>query len=125
MLTRTTQRTLTFTHPLVLKDIGRTLPAGRYVVVTEEELVEDLSFPVYRRTSTTLLVPLPSLFVSSVEMLTVHPRDLQASLDQDAAMRQPSAGAHVHSGRWTSTISEREPESRAEPDGPTVHGSTI
>jgi hypothetical protein len=84
------RNTLTFTGPFLLKNVDRTLPAGKYEVVTDEELIEGLSFPVYRRISTMILVPAPSLFGSPVEMLTVDPRDLQASLDRDAAMHQPS-----------------------------------
>ena len=39
------QETLTFKHPFSLKDdVG----AGQYEVV-DEELIEELSFPVYRR----------------------------------------------------------------------------
>jgi hypothetical protein len=105
MLTRTTRKTLIFTHPFMLRGVQRTLPAGRYEVITEEELIEGLSFPAYRRISTVLLVPVPSLFVLSVEMLTVDPSDLQASLDRDAA-DAPAFGqnAHIHPENRTSAI---------------------
>jgi hypothetical protein len=43
-----------FRDPFELKGIYRILRAG---VVTDEELVEQLSFPVYRRTSTVVFVP--------------------------------------------------------------------
>jgi hypothetical protein len=36
------------------------LAAGNYRVVTEEELIEDLSFPVYRRVATMIFVPADS-----------------------------------------------------------------
>ena len=48
------------------------LPAGGYEVVTDEELIEGLSFPVYRRVATTMLVPAQS-YQGSVEMMTVDP----------------------------------------------------
>jgi hypothetical protein len=49
MATRTQRKTVTFDHPFLLKGMDRILPPGNYVVVTDEELVEGLSFPVYRR----------------------------------------------------------------------------
>ena len=52
MSTRTTGKTVTFAYPFLLRGVDRTLPAGDYRVVTDEELIEGLSFPVYRRVST-------------------------------------------------------------------------
>jgi hypothetical protein len=49
---RTTRKTLTFKMPFSLEVLGRTLPAGSYEVITDEELIERLSFPVYRRIAT-------------------------------------------------------------------------
>jgi hypothetical protein len=46
---RTLSKTVVFTKPFLLKGVDRTLPAGNYRVVTDEELIEGLSFPVYRR----------------------------------------------------------------------------
>ena len=51
MTTRTTTKTVTFAHPFLLKGIDRILPAGDYRVVTDEELIEGVSLPVYRRVS--------------------------------------------------------------------------
>jgi hypothetical protein len=81
---RTNRKTLKFTHPFCLKGIDRTLPPGEYQVVTDEEMIEGLSFPVYRRVSTMILVPSQFQPAASVEMVTVDPLDLQAALDQDA-----------------------------------------
>lgn len=57
MSPRTTSKTVTFALPFLLKGVDRVLPAGDYRVVTDEELMEGLSFPVYRRVSTMILVP--------------------------------------------------------------------
>ena len=84
MLTRTTRKTVTFHSPLSLAGVGRLLPAGSYEVVTDQELIEGLSFPVYRRVATTMLVPAQS-YQGSVEMLTVDPLNLAAAKDRDAA----------------------------------------
>jgi len=84
MLTRTRRETLIFDKPFSLGRSGRLLPAGSYEVVTDEELIEGLSFPVYRRVATTMLVPAESRQVST-EMLTIDPADLVAAKERDAA----------------------------------------
>ncbi len=92
MLTRTRRETVTFRRPFSLQGVGRMLPAGKYDVATDEELIEGLSYPVYRRIATTMLVPAPS-FQGSVEMLTVDPLDLAAAKDGDAMALSDTAGA--------------------------------
>lgn len=87
MITRTTRKTATFTHPFFLKGVDRALPPGDYQVITDEELIEGLSFPAYRRVSTLILVPAP-LHRGSVEMLTIDPSDLEAAQARDAAVQQ-------------------------------------
>ena len=85
MITRTLSKIVVFTRPFLLKGVDRQLPAGDYKVVTDEELIEGLSFPVYRRVATMIFVPGQSSPTSSVEMVTIDPLDLQAALDRDAA----------------------------------------
>jgi hypothetical protein len=54
--------------------------------VTDEELIEELSFSVYRRVATMIFVPADSQNTSSVEMVSIDPRDLQEAQDRDAAL---------------------------------------
>jgi hypothetical protein len=80
-----------FRKPFLLK--GVVLPAGDYQVVTDEELIEELSFPVYRRISTMIFVQAQSHQASAVEMVTIDPRDLQAAQDRDGSpTRNPFLG---------------------------------
>jgi hypothetical protein len=67
------------------------LPPGEYRIVTDEPLTEGLSFPVYRRISTMIFVP--GLHASTVEMVPIDPRDLQAAQERDSATvsRSPAA----------------------------------
>lgn len=81
MTTRTTSKTMTFAHPFLVKGIDRILAAGAYRVVTDEELIEELSFPVYRRVSTMIFVPAQN--ASAVEMVAVDPQELQAAQERD------------------------------------------
>jgi hypothetical protein len=85
MMTRTRDKTWTFSKPFVLKGVDRVLPAGDYRVTTDEELVEGLSFPVYRRVATMIFVPGPAQ--RSSEMITIDPADLQAARERDTAER--------------------------------------
>ena len=75
---------MSFARPFLLKGIDRVLAAGQYKVVTDEELIEELSFPVYRRVATMIFVPADSQNSSSVEMVAIDPRDLQDAQDRDA-----------------------------------------
>ena len=84
MTIRTTRKKVTFTFPFLLKGVDGTLPAGEYEVITDEELIEGLSFPVYHRVATMMCVPVESHRASSVEMITVDPLALQAARDRDA-----------------------------------------
>jgi hypothetical protein len=85
MVTRTKRVTLTFQHPFALKSVDRLLTAGDYEVVTDEELIEDLSFPVYRRVATMIMLP-TDVRRSSIEMVTVDPADLAAAHKLDTAV---------------------------------------
>lgn len=64
------------------------LPPADYRVVTDEELIEGLSFPAYHHASTLIFVPAPT--GSAVEMVTIDPLDLEAALEQDAATPAPA-----------------------------------
>jgi hypothetical protein len=90
--TRTRTTLVVFSHPFELKGVDRTLPPGEYRVVTDEQLIEELSFPVYRRVSTMMFVPGKS-GTSSTEMVTIDPRDLQAAQDRDKAATHASSAA--------------------------------
>jgi len=80
---RTNRKTVTFKMPFSLEGVGRSFPAGSYEVITDEELIEGLSFPVYRRIAMRMLVP--GQLSRSVEMVTVDPLKLAAALDREAS----------------------------------------
>jgi hypothetical protein len=83
MIARSLSKTVVFNRPFLLKGIDRTLPAGSYRVVTDEELLDGISFAAYRRVATMIFVP-AAPGASSGEMVTIDPLDLQAALDRDA-----------------------------------------
>jgi hypothetical protein len=83
LATRTQRKNVVFSHPFRLKGVDRVLPPGDYEVVTDEELIEGLSFPVYHRVYTAIMVPAQSHQASSVEMVAIDARDLQCAQDRD------------------------------------------
>lgn len=89
MFTRTSRVDVVFRHPFVLKGIEGLQPAGTYTVETEEELIDGLSFPAYRRIWTMITVQAngPGMLTQAVP---VDPRDLAAALAADA---QQATGA--------------------------------
>jgi hypothetical protein len=86
---RTKRDSVSFSRPFALKGVDHTLPAGSYLVVTDEELIEGLSFPVYRRVST--MIHVPGHRGSSIEMVAIDPADLRAAQDRDTAGQSPLA----------------------------------
>ena len=84
---RTTTTTVTFKRPFSLQGADRMVPAGDYRVLTDEELIEGLSFPAYRRVSTVIF--LPGTRPGSWEMLTIDPRDLAAAQERDCEATPP------------------------------------
>ena len=84
--TRTKRVTLTFQHPFSLNGVDRQLAPGEYEVLTDEELVEGLSFPVYRRTATLIFLPVGS----ATEMVPVDPVDLAEAHARDGGTVQRS-----------------------------------
>jgi hypothetical protein len=86
-MVRTTTTTLTFRRPFSLPGADRMVPAGDYRVVTDEELIEGLSFPAYHRVSTAIFVP--GAQPGSWEMFPIDPRDLAAAQERDLDATTP------------------------------------
>jgi len=85
MTMRTTNKTITFHQPFRLEGVDGVLPPADYRVVTEEELIEGLSFAAYRRVSTVIFVPAP--YGGGIEMVTIDPSDLDAAQNRDTALK--------------------------------------
>src|ERR1700733_824686 len=70
MTMRSRRETITFKPPFRIKGIDRLLPAGAYEVITDEEMIEGLSFPVFRRVATMIMVPAAAQN-SAMEMISI------------------------------------------------------
>jgi len=82
---RSRRETLAFDRPFHLKGIARLFPAGSYEVVTDEEMIEGLSFPSYRRVATMIMVPGEWPFASATEMIATSAIDLADAQRNDKA----------------------------------------
>lgn len=93
MLTRTTETTVTFGHSFIIGDLDELLPAGTYVVETDEELLQGLSFQSYRRVRTVFHIPPTTGEGGMGRSFTINPDDLEAALQRDAPGTSKAPGA--------------------------------
>jgi hypothetical protein len=84
ILTRSRRETVTFRHPFRIKGIDRQLQAGAYEVVTDDEMIEGLSFPCFRRVATMIMVPGAPPHQQSIEMINISSVDLSNAQQADA-----------------------------------------
>ncbi|WP_245593573.1 hypothetical protein [Azospirillum halopraeferens] len=74
-------RTVTFDRPFALRAVDDVQPAGRYVVETEEELVELLSFTAYRRIGTWIRLPQRPGSTDGEQLVPVDPEELEGATE--------------------------------------------
>src|SRR6202049_4913084 len=85
MTMRSRRETITFKHPFQIRGIDRLLPAGAYEVITDEEMIEGLSFPSFRRVATMIMVPAAESHGSIIEMVSIGSIDLSDAQRIDAS----------------------------------------
>ena len=88
MTTRSRRETVHFKHPFRIKGIDRLLAPGAYEVITDEEMIEGLSFASFRRVATMIMVPAAAPRTSSMEMISI------GSVDLSDAQREDASAAH-------------------------------
>jgi len=89
MTTRTTSRTVTFQYPFVLDGFARPVPAGSYLVETEEELMDTVLSLAWKRVATVFRLQTGA----GTEDYFVDPEQLEAALLRDQAPPETSAEA--------------------------------
>ena len=85
MTIRSRTETITFKHPFQIRGVDRLLPAGAYEVVTDEEMIEGLSFAAFRRVATMIMVPAAASRGSTMEMISIGSVDLSDAQRTDAS----------------------------------------
>jgi hypothetical protein len=86
MTMRSRRETITFRHPFRIKGIDRLLQAGPYEVITDEEMIEGLSFASFRRVATMIMVPGAAPRAASMEMISISAIDLSDAQRIDASV---------------------------------------
>ena len=84
MTIRSRRETITFKHPFRIKGVDRLLSAGAYEVITDEEMIEGLSFAVFRRVATMIMIPTEAPRNSMMEMISISSIDLSDAQRIDA-----------------------------------------
>jgi len=83
-MTRSYISTVTFKNAFVLHGYKSTLPAGTYKVETEEEPLEGVSFPAFKRKQVTLFLQPDQKRPGVEEALSFAPHELDAAQARDA-----------------------------------------
>ena len=83
MTVRTTKSIVTFARPFRLGPFGEQLPAGRYPVETDEELLDGMSFPAYQRTATMMQLMPDRRRPGVTEIAMIDPQQLEEALTMD------------------------------------------
>ena len=83
--TRTTRTTVTFKKPFVLAGIDEEQPAGVYDIETDDERLEGLSFPAYRRVLTLIHLHPKTSNPGLTQSMRIDPDELQVALQRDQA----------------------------------------
>src|SRR5688572_21138284 len=96
MTPRTIRTTVTFTRPFSLSGFDRQQPAGSYSVETDEELLEGVSFPAYRRMATMMQLSsdagLKNNTSGILQVAVIDPTQLATALAADAAQNGSFVG---------------------------------
>jgi hypothetical protein len=85
MTMRSRREMITFKHPFRIKGIDRLLPPGAYEVITDEEMIEGLSFASFRRIATMIMVPAAPPRTLTMERISISPVDLADAQRIDAS----------------------------------------
>ena len=84
MTTRTTRQSVTFRRPFSVSGAEGVQPAGTYIVETDEELLEGLSFPAYHRIATSIILPVRGGGSGSYQVVRIDPAELEEAQRRDA-----------------------------------------
>jgi len=83
MTIRSRRETVTFKHPFRIRGVDRVLPPGSYEVITDDELIEGLSFAAFRRVAT--LIEVPAEVGRAMELISIGSVDLSDAQRIDAS----------------------------------------
>jgi len=80
---RTTRTTVSFSRPFTLRNLEGVQPAGEYVVLIDDELIEGLARLAYRRVATRFQTPALSASQRLTHSFAISQTELDAALMKD------------------------------------------
>lgn len=80
------------TRPFAVQGLEEKLPPGPYVVETDEDLIESLSFPAYRRTATWIRLPQQPDGPGFAQVALIDPDELDEAV-APASLADQTSGA--------------------------------
>jgi hypothetical protein len=80
---KTTRTTVSFSRPFTLRNLEGVQPAGEYVVLNDDELIEGLSRIAYRRSATLFQTPAVSASQQPTRSFAISQTELDAALMKD------------------------------------------
>ena len=83
MTIRTTRTTVSFSSPFTLQNLQGVQPAGEYVILSDDELVEGLSRVAYRRLVTLFQTPAICGSQVPIQSFSISQTELDAALMKD------------------------------------------
>lgn len=83
MTCRTTRTPVSFSRPFAIRNVDGLQPAGDYLLVTDEEMIEGLSHIAFRRTATFLHLPSIGSSQKFAQLVPVDQVDIDAALMRD------------------------------------------
>jgi hypothetical protein len=98
MTVRTSRKTVTFTQPFSLSGIDEVEAAGTYAMETTEELLQDVSFPAYRRIETLIFLPSRPGGPFVERVVNIDPLELEAAQKRDASIAVLEGARHAMAG---------------------------
>lgn len=94
MQTRRIRQTIRFRERFSLSGVGAPLPAGDYVIIEDEELMEGLSWIAYRRTGTFIEVSATQSKTHKHQVFTIDREELEYALNLHRAPSLADEQAH-------------------------------
>ena len=90
-----TSKTVTFQRPFILAGFSQVQPPGTYTVETEEEQIDSVSFPAWKRTMTIMHLK----DGVTTEYHPIDPGELREALLRDEAQEDPGVAPSSTKGR--------------------------
>jgi hypothetical protein len=98
MTMRTSHKSVTFTQPFSLSGIDEVQAAGTYTVETNEEPLQGVSFPAYRRMETLIFLPSRPGGAFVERVVNIDPLELEAAQKKDASIAALEGARHAMAG---------------------------